>query len=90
MVLILKKSSFQKKSRTQFVIVITYFVVSARNLMFLPSGDMGGEINRQYQPRGGNEVGYQHECQDDLSADPEGVHEGQPHLSVDSTRVHPP
>ena len=44
MVLILKKSSFQKKSRTQFVIVITHFVVSAWNLMFLPGGDMGGEI----------------------------------------------
>ena len=30
-----------------------------------------------------NEVGYQHECQDDPSAGPEGAHEGQPETSVD-------
>ena len=33
----------------------------------------------RYQPRGGNEV----ECRADLSAGPEGAHEGQPNTSVD-------
>ena len=40
-------------------------------------------IYRQDQLRGKNEVGYQHECRADPSADPEGVHEGQPYTSVD-------
>ena len=42
-----------------------------------------GLINRRYQPRGENEVRYQHECQADPSAETEGLHEGQPDTSVD-------
>ena len=40
-------------------------------------------VYRRYQPRGENEVEYQHECRADPSADPEGAHEGQPDTSVD-------
>ena len=48
-------------------------------------GDVTGDIriHRRYQPRGENEVGYQHECRADPSAGPEGAHEGQPNKSVD-------
>ena len=40
-------------------------------------------INRRDQLRGKNEVGYQHECRADPSAEPAGLHEGQPDTSVD-------
>ena len=40
-------------------------------------------IHRRDQLRGKNEVGYQHECRADPSAETEGLHEGQPDMSVD-------
>ena len=39
--------------------------------------------NRRDHLRGKNAVGYQHECRADTSAETEGLHEGQPHASVD-------
>ena len=43
--------------------------------LFYGSGFPG--INRRYQPRGENEVRYQHECRARPSAETEGLHEGR-------------